>query len=234
MMEAIPGSKDKADMVIAVPDSLVEYSSFKPSYEQVELCRDKAKTAEVLGSLAPKTYWLRDTVGAGGKGAQMLTNFLPGKNYSHEFVFYEGEELASFQKMRVSYSVKEKTEGIDNRGTSAVSVCTKNEDVATAAYNALHRVSRATDSLLHGFYGVDLKEDENGVPKVTEINAGRLLTASYNYFYLTEYNLPLIGVQAFLGDPMQKLRDYPEGCGIVWQLGQEAKPIDSSITKTWQ
>lgn len=207
--------------------------TFLPPREQVVLCQDKARTAEVLGNLAPKTYWVRDTKGAGGAGAQMASELLPGNNYSQEFVFYNGEKVADFQKQRISYSVKERTEGLDNRGSSAVSVCTRYGNVRRRSEEALNKVATATGTLLHGFYGVDLKCDSEGVPKVTEINAGRLLTASYSYYWLTGYNLPLVGVRAFFGEDMPKMPDYPEGWGIVRQSDQLPGLFPPEITKGW-
>lgn len=234
MMECLPGDFRNSDLILTLPDSRIRDSvrdgaHFLPPKEQIELCQDKAKTAEILGDLAPKTYWLRDTVGAGGKGAQMLTGYLPGRNFSHEFVFFNGECLAEFQKERVSYAVKGKTEGLENRGSSAVSVCTWYDTVTDAATAALNRLP----ATLHGFYGVDLKEDENGVPRVTEINAGRLLTASYCYFYLTGYNLPLIGVKAYFGEELPPLPDYPVGFGLIRQVGQEPRLFPPEVTKAW-
>lgn len=230
---------DTEDLIIPVPDSVVATSRprfdnvFLPPEEQLKLCQDKAKTAEVLGDLAPKTYWMRDAEGAGGKGAQMLTGYLPGRNYSQEFVFFEGRQIAAFQKLRVSYSVKKKTEGLENVGSSAVSVCTRDYSVENVAYEAIRKVSEATGTVPHGFYGVDLKEDERGVAMVTEINAGRLLTASYSYFWLTGYNLPLVGVSAFFGEESSELPEYPLGYGIVRQVDMLPKLVGPEITKDW-
>ena len=44
---------------------------------------------------------------------------------------------------------------------------------------------------------IDFKENKKGEPKITEVNAGRFLTASYVYYYLTDYNLPLLMVKTF-------------------------------------
>lgn len=226
------------DIIIPIPDSKVlELSElprmFLPDESQIRLCQDKADTAKILSDLAPKTYWVRDTVGAGGKGAQMASELLPGRNYSQEFVYFDGEELAAFQKERVSYSVKERSAGLDNRGSSAVSVCTRRQDVLDTSREALRRIAAHTGMPLHGFYGVDLKEDELACPKVTEINAARLLTASYCYYYLTGYNLPLVGARAFLGEDAPKLPDYPVGYGIIRQVGQEPRLFGPEITKDW-
>lgn len=234
LMECKLASARRADMVIAVPDSRVFESSFRPGDEQIDLCQNKAKCAEVLGDLAPKTYWVRDTVGAGGAGAQMASEVLPGRNFSVEFVYCDGMLKGFFQKQRISYSVKEKTRGLDNRGSSVVSLCTFSEEVYEVAETALLRLSIQTKTKLNGFYGVDLVENEQGVPRVTEINAGRLLTASYSYYYLTGYNLPLIGVKAFFGEDIPPLPDYPVGFGLLRQTDCLPHLISPDDTKNWE
>ena len=229
---------DTCDLILPVPDKAIElyvgsHNTFLPPIEQITLCQDKAETAEMLGTLAPKTYWLRDTTGAGGKGAQMLTNYLPGKNYSVEFVYYEGTQLARFQKQRVSYSTKERTTGLDNRGSSMVSVCTNNTNVWEQAEIALLMLGTETNTALHGFYGVDLKCDEDKLPRITEINCGRLLTASYNFYHLTGYNLPLVGVKAYFKEEPTTLPRYPVGYGLVRQVDCLPKLVTPEVTNTW-
>lgn len=239
MMECPDEGSFLKDLYIPLPDSVIEQyvhmksrnspKYFLPPVEHIEICQDKARTAKLIGDFAPKVYWVRDTHGAGGAGAQMAQEFLPGFNYSHEVVYFKGKLLAYFQKRRVSYSVKSKTQGVDNRGSSAVSICTYNKDVEHAALCALNKLP----GQLHGFYGVDLKCDENKVPKVTEINAGRLLTASYAFFSETSYNLPLVGMKAFFGEELPELPDYPLGIGQIRQVGQQPHFFPPEVTKDW-
>ena len=124
----IAGDPYLSDMVVPVPDALVnKYAGadicFLPSKEVVELCQDKAKCAEVLGDLAPKTFWVRDTHGAGGAGAQMASEFLPGRNLSVELVYNHGARLAEFQKERLAYDIKGRKDPLWQRGSSVVSRC---------------------------------------------------------------------------------------------------------------
>lgn len=229
----VDGEGISSDADVYLPDSLVHGSSFSPPLSHIDLCRDKSKTAGVLADLAPKTFWVRDTQGAGGAGAQMCQEFLPGDNYSVEFVCQDGKMLAAFQKKRLSYSVKSKTQGIENRGSSAVSVVTDDERVNITAAHALRMISASTNEEINGFYGVDLKYDGNGIPKVTEINAGRLLTASYAFFSGTGYNLPLVGMAAHFGDPIPEMPDYPLGWGQIRQVGQEPRLFPPEVTASW-
>jgi hypothetical protein len=186
---------------------------FLPPKCQIAVAHDKYKTAKILGGMAPETYWVRDTHGSGGKGAQMCQEFLSGRNASVEAVFVQGSLIATFAKERVSYTTHGADLAIERRGTSMVSRCIKDDRLTTIAILAIECLADYTETEPHGFYGVDFLEDEWGCPKVTEINAGRLLTASYNYF-ANGYNLPVAGVKAFLGEPYL-LGEYPEGLGIV-------------------
>lgn len=213
---------DESDLVIPVPDNLVlecsEYSSsdddnsvFLPPREEVELCQDKAKCAEVLGDLAPKTLWVRDTKGAGGKGSQMCSEYLPGRNLCTELLYKEGELYGSFQKERISYEVKERTQKVS--GSAKVATCIRDNDLMKLAIQAVDKVSKKP----HGVYSVDFKENKHKVPKVTEINAGRFVTSSYVFYYKTRYNLPRMMVELALDLPLTKLGKYPEGKTVIRQ-----------------
>lgn len=240
MMEC-PNSLDQGDLSIPVPDILVanfakKYpkKTFLPPVSHIKICQDKALTAEALEDLAPKTYWVRDTVGAGGKGAQMASEYLPGRNVSFEAVFIGlGMYNDWFMKERLSYRVGS-IAPVNGIGTSAVSICINDEDAKEVAVHALENIEEYTGEQLYGVYSVDLKQAEDGTFKVTEINAGRFLTASYPYFYTTGYNLPLRMAQVFLKDTLSPLPDYPEGWGLVWQLGQDPRLFPPEVTKEWK
>lgn len=228
-----------ADMILPLPDKAVasRYGdsdlSFTPDQKQIALCQDKAKCADVLGNLAPITYWVRDTNGAGGKGAQMASEYLPGRNISIEFCYYDNAEICYFMKERLSYSISGSKEPTHQFGTSFVSKCILDKEVAKKARQALNKISKETDTKLHGFYGIDFKENKDGQFKITEINAGRLLTASYCYYYLTGYNLLLAGVSKFLGDDY-KLGEYPLGMGVIRSMDKEPKIFNKEQTKEWK
>lgn len=238
MMECEPGDAGHADLTLPVPDSAVwslrGMPAFLPPKPHLGICREKGDLAKVVGDLAPNLIWVRNTMGSGGAGAQMAQEFLPGRNFSCELVYNDGVLLQNFIKERISYSVKGKTEGLDNRGTSAVSVCRRNQEVLQRSVDAISLLVEETGDKANGFYGLDFKEDTKGTPKLTEINAGRLLTASYPYFYQTGFNLPLVGVRAFFGETSPELPEYPEGWGLVWQIGQKPRVVPPDMTEGWK
>lgn len=220
------------DLIIPTPDPLVKkYSdsdlSFLPDRKEIELCQDKAKCATVLKDLSPKVYWVRDTEGAGGKGAQMCSEYLPGRNVSCELVFNNGKFINYFQKERLSYSLKENEKPLDKKGTSIVSKCIKDDEVLELSLKAIERISKYCGTTPNGFYGIDFKQNEQGKWKITEINAGRLLTASYCYFYKTGYNLALAGIKSYLGEPYD-IGEYPEGTVLIRQYDGEPQLFKES------
>ena len=227
-----------ADCILPLPDKAVasRYGdsdlSFCPDQKQVLLCQDKAKCAEVLGDLAPITYWVRDTNGAGGKGAQMASEYLPGRNISVEFCFFNDRCVGYFMKERLAYSISGSKEPTHQFGTSFVSKCINDNRIMARALTALHLISFQTKTILHGFYGIDFKENKDGQFKITEINAGRLLTASYCYYYMTGYNLLRAGVAKFLGDDYN-LGEYPLNYGVIRGLDMLPRLFSPEETKNW-
>jgi len=210
------------DLIFPLPDNLiVAYATcpqcFLPDQKEIELCQDKPKLVKVLRELAPKTIWERETKGAGGKGSRMGSEYLPGRNISCEMIFKNGKLEAYFQKHRLSYLVKKVEPRVFRGiGSSAVAKCIDDREILDVSLKAVSRISRKPQ----GIYAVDLREDEYGNPKITEINAGRFLTASY-VFYYKAYNLPKLFVELALGLKKSKLGEYPEGKGIIRQIDQE-------------
>lgn len=183
--------------------------------------------------------WIRAKVGAGGKDHYkfngdwdelkvhiknhkdlIVSEYLPGDNWSVDTVWREGTLLGSFTKKRISYSLT----GDDNEsgGSSMVSQCVKNDKVLAVALDGIQRISKP-----NGIMSVDLKGDGNNEPKITEINPGRFMTASLYYFYLTGYNLALMYVDHAFGRQYKyNLGTYPEGKILLRQTNCEPKIID--------
>jgi hypothetical protein len=238
-MEVDPSNgATEADLVIPVPDVLVAdwaglANTFLPDPDTVRRCQDKAKAARILGDLAPRTYWVRETTGAGGRGArtEMAAQYLPGRNMSCELVFWHGELLGHFCKERLSYLVAHREANVTGHGTSLVSTCIPPGNLVHDAHLACKRLS--TDGVPHGIFGVDFREDEWGIARITEVNAGRFLTASYVYFYRAGYNLPRLAVERALGLPETPLGPYPEGISIVRQIDHEPWVGRLTTKKVW-
>jgi len=207
------------DMIWPVSDTQVMKFAgnplcFLPDPKVIALCQNKSSCQLALKDLSPKRYWERDVYGAGGKGAKLIEEYLPGKNYSVELLFFNDEMKAYFMKERIAYDLQGSKEPTHQRGTSLVSTCINRDDLYSLACEAIRAVHDGNPA--HGLFGVDFKENEAGVPKITEINAGRLLTASYVYF--KQYNIPKLAAELFLGLEETPLAEYPEGVSIVRQF----------------
>jgi len=154
------------------------------------------------------TLWIRAIQGAGGKGSLRVnehkhatawidywngwgkfvaSEYLPGANFGWEGVFKDGELVKSFSKQRLAY----KGGSPSGVGTTNVAKLTKRSDICETAMNAVY----AIDKNPNGVLSVDLKENEKGIPCVTEINPGRFLTSSLHFFYMINYLMPYLYVK---------------------------------------
>lgn len=139
--------------------------------------------------------WLRATKGAGARAAIKVTSldqayhwirfwqsrdediewiaeeFLPGRDFAWSSIWYDGELVTSFARERLEYLYPHLTpEGLT--GTPTMARVVHDDRVNEMAEAAV----RAIDRDAHGIYSVDLREDVHGLPRPTEINAGRGFT----------------------------------------------------------
>jgi len=142
-------------------------------------------------------FWLRARHGAGAKAAvrvrewQEAANwigfwryhvspahidftaeaFLPGRDLAWSSIWYQGDLVCSFTRERLEYIYPGLTpEGLT--GTPVRARIIHDDGVNQIAPECVY----AVDEKPHGIYSVDLREDEDGVPRPTEINAGRGFT----------------------------------------------------------
>lgn len=140
-------------------------------------------------------FWLRSARGAGAKAAicvrqldqayhwirfwqsrdtdieWIAEEYLPGRDLAWSSVWCDGHLVTSFARERLEYLYPHLTpEGLT--GTPTVARVVVEEAVNDAACAAVMSV----DPEPNGIYSVDLREDSNGLPRPTEINAGRGFT----------------------------------------------------------
>jgi hypothetical protein len=133
-------------------------------------------------------------------GDFMISEFLPGREYAWQSLWYEGKLITAQARERVEYIFGNLT---PSGQTSSPSVAkTVNQDVI----NEIGQASvRASSKKPHGVYCVDMKEATDGVPRVTEINIGRFFTTS-NFFAHAGLNMPAMYVELGMTG---KLREQP-------------------------
>jgi carbamoyl-phosphate synthase large subunit len=135
-------------------------------------------------------FWIRGTQGAGGLGAlriqeenrmlqwfglnpsitrYLATEYLPGRNLACKFLYFDGELLMAASAERAGYIMPQSSpSGIT--GITGFGRLLNEPDALEASRHALMRITQVTGIPLNGMFTVDLKEDADGKPRLTEIN----------------------------------------------------------------
>ncbi len=207
-----------------------------PEFFHVESEDDlREETARILGGHAKA--WVRAVRGAGARASLpvttpeqavswmrywvetrgleprdfMVTQFLPGREFAFQSLWQEGRLVTSQARERVEYLFGSLVPS-GQTSTPSVARTVRRDDVNELAIAAIH----ALDPNATGIFCADLKEDERGVPLLTEINAGRFFTTS-NFFAVAGLNMPYEYVRLGLGETAGELpeRDGLEE-GLYW------------------
>jgi carbamoyl-phosphate synthase large subunit len=126
----------------------------------------------------------------------IISDLLPGKEYAWQSLWKDGELITSAGRERIEYLFGSRMpSGQSSSPTVAKSV--HNDDVNTVGRMAV----KALDPKASGIFCVDMKEDERGMPNVTEINAGRFFTTSL-FFTTADCNMPDMYVSLGIGEQL--------------------------------
>lgn len=174
-----------------------------PTAKTIELRKelDIEKAFRQLG----KPLWIRARHGAGGRGSTPASNketalswiqywksrgkrwefmaqeYLEGRNVGFHSLWKDGELITSMARERIEYFYPHLApSGIT--GTPAVQRTIHDEKVNNVATRAV----MAIDPNYNGIACVDLKENNEGIPCVTEINAGRMFTTSFFFSHASK------------------------------------------------
>lgn len=99
----------------------------------------------------------------------IVSEYLPGRNLACKLLYKQGELLVGACGERVSY-IMSKVSPSGITGNTSFGRLINDLKVAEVAIEALTTVCRKLNVEPHGFFTVDLKEDTEGRPYVTEIN----------------------------------------------------------------
>lgn len=151
--------------------------------------------------------WLRYWVEVKGLAPSdfMVTQFLPGREFAFQSLWQDGRLVTSQARERVEYLFGNLVPS-GQTSTPSVARTVRRADVNELAIAAIH----ALDPNATGIFCADLKEDEHGVPLLTEINPGRFFTTS-NFFAVAGLNMPYEYVRLGLGESPA---DLPERDGL--------------------
>ena len=193
----------------------------------------------VLAELGER-LWLRASRGAGGLGSLPISSalqaqgwldfhagrdmiaspILPGRTFGWQAVFSEGALLCGVAWERVRYLIPHVSpSGVT--GVSGISRIVAREDIDRIGEQAVRAVSAAP----HGIFAVDLREDAQQRPCVTEINPGRFISLSL-FFARAGANLPLLYLNTALGDPVPAMpQRSPAAIGSTWLRCIDREPV---------
>jgi len=166
-----------------------------------------ARAATKVEDLRTGYHWIRYWQTRGEDIEWVAEEYLPGKDYCWTSLWNDGELVAAFTRCRDEWLYPQNSpSGIT--GTPTIATIVHDPVVKAIAKEALLTI----DSVPHGAYAVDLREDSLRVPRPTEINAGRWPTTSPLYADLGP-NMPDMAVRIAAGEEIPRLGEdiYPEG-----------------------
>ena len=146
-------------------------------------------------------YW-RDMRGVPAN-AFILSEYLPGRDFSAQSVWKGGELVLVKTYERLSYL------GSGSRPAQVSSVAALARTVyEPRIVSTCVAAIRLLDPRASGVFGVDLKEDGQGTPCITEINAGRFSSATNLFDQVGKYNMAATYVQLALDGPVTLRDEY--------------------------
>lgn len=219
---------------------------------EIQTEHDVERAFEELGS----PLWIRARHGAGGIGSTPAYNketalawikywrarnagwdfiaqeALPGRNVAFHSVWKDGELVTSMARERIEYIYPHLApSGIT--GTPAVQRTIHDEKVNKIATDAV----LAIDPNFNGLACVDLKENKDGTPCATEINAARMFTTSFFFSYASKIlrkdhyaNIPYLYLKLACNESIPEIPKYnilPEGVYWIRHIDAPAKLVQN-------
>lgn len=199
---------------------------------------DEASVVEVTREMLTRheRVWVRARVGAGARASLpvstpeqavswitwwttekgmsvpqfMAAEMLPGREFAFQSVWQNGELVVGQSRERIEYLYGFLSPS-GQSSTPAIARTVHEPEVDRLAVEAI----RALDARPHGVYCVDIKTSSGGIPKVTEINAGRFFTTS-NFFAAAGVNMPDMAMRAAMGEQLPILGLGPLKENLYW------------------
>ena len=135
--------------------------------------------------------------------AFMLAEYLPGRDFLCQSLWHDGRLILVKTFERISYFGGENSpSGVSSLSSLAKTVVDHRVvDVCTRAIRALEPDAR-------GAFSIDLKENAEGVPCITEINAGRFFIGMTAFDHVGTHNMSACFVRLALGEPLEIGQPY--------------------------
>lgn len=204
-----------------------------PEARHIDSPESLERALQRLLEIQPRV-WLRAIRGAGSRGSLPISNvrqgqgwidywrtfrgldygdfmaseFLPGREFAWQSLWWDGELVTAQARERIEYVFGNLTPS-GQTSSPSVARTVNRDDVDEIGQASV----RAASGRPHGVFCVDMKEDAGGAPKVTEINAGRFFTTS-NFFAHAGLNMPAMYVELALTGSLvrrpQQLQALPD------------------------
>jgi glutathione synthase/RimK-type ligase-like ATP-grasp enzyme len=157
--------------------------------------RGATPVTSVAEARAWVSYW--EAMRAVPPSAFTLSEYLPGRDFACQSLWKDGRLVLIKTTERIAYFGGAGTpSGVSSIG--AVHKTVREPRVAEVSAAAV----RALDDHASGAFSVDLKEDGAGVPCVTEINVGRLLSGTTIFDLTGRHNMAATYVRLALDEPV--------------------------------
>ncbi|RLI13412.1 hypothetical protein DRO35_00350 [Candidatus Bathyarchaeota archaeon] len=151
----------------------------------------------------------------------ILQEYLPGNDYAWDSLWYRGELVTSYARMRLEYLFPHLSPSRIT-GTPTVAKIIHDERLNEISVKAV----KAIDPEPHGFYCLDLREGRDDKPYVTEINVKAHTTLALWSYVATKHmglewwsNMSYLYVRIGLGfkefENIPKYDIYPEGVTLL-------------------
>jgi hypothetical protein len=151
---------------------------------------NRTQLSQGLATIFDFPCWIRASKGAGALGALQVKNqeevdawlvvqpeikeftashFLPGRNLACKILYWNGELIRSACAERMEYF---RAEVVPSKvsGLTSVGRLVNDKKAFEVSAQCIEDLCARLNVIPHGFFTVDLKEDSDGAPKVTEIN----------------------------------------------------------------
>jgi carbamoyl-phosphate synthase large subunit len=132
-----------------------------------------------------------------------LSEYLPGRDFGCQSLWKDGELIVIKTYERLSYL------GMGGNPGQVSSVATLAKTVREPrVVDICTRAMRTLDRRVSGVFSIDLKENAEGVPCITDVNVGRFSSATAVYDLTGKHNMAITYVRLALGEPVDLRDEY--------------------------
>jgi carbamoyl-phosphate synthase large subunit len=150
-------------------------------------------------SAAQARFWIRYWEEARGvpPGSFLLSEYLPGRDFAFQSLWHRGELVLAKTCERLSYLMG------DRMPSGSSSTPRVGKLVREAAVNEVCSAAvRAVDPGATGMFCIDLKQDRQGTPCITEINIGRFFMISPVFHAVGRHNMADLYLRLAFREPV--------------------------------